>query len=246
MNRIKQVFRKEVRNAMIMASAILATGGPVFAGEVSSASPLASHQPVNLGAAKRAALAYYESGQYQKDFDAVIAQARDYIFATAPSVRKPAIVLDIDETTLSNWAEIRANDFGYITEGSCDHLPEGPCGDKAWAMRGDAPVFAATRDLIHDAQAHNIAVFFITGRSARYQAAMERNLKKMGISGWAGLYMRPVGETRKAELYKTPIRAMIESKGYHIIASIGDQPNDVSGGYNMRGFVLPNPFYSVP
>jgi acid phosphatase len=51
-------------------------------------------------------------------------------------VNKPALVLDIDETSLSNWPNIKANNFGFIPDGACDRLPNGPCGFKAWILQG--------------------------------------------------------------------------------------------------------------
>lgn len=227
------------------ASHAYAEGADALNAKMALAPVVPAHHMVNVGDAKRAAIAYYENGTYQKDFDEVMKQAHDYLLKTAPKVEKPAIVLDIDETTLSNWAEIKANDFGYVMDGSCDSLPKGPCGDRAWIKRAEAPIFASTRDLIKDAQAHHVAVFFITGRSAKYQPEMVQNLTKVGLSNWAGLYMRPEDNHLKAAAYKTPLRAKIEAQGYHIIESIGDQPNDVQGGHLMRGFILPNPFYSV-
>lgn len=230
---------------MLTAMGFLAPMSHAATQQAALAPVVPAHHLTNIGDVKRAALAYYESGTYQKDFDAVMKQAHEYLLKMAPKVEKPAIVLDIDETTLSNWPEIKANDFGYVMGGSCDNLPKGPCGEEAWIKRAEAPIFASTRDLIKDAQAHNIAVFFITGRSEKYQPEMIENLKKVGLSNWAGLYMRPESNKLKAAAYKTPLRAKIESQGYHIIESIGDQANDVQGGHLMRGFILPNPFYSV-
>jgi len=60
-------------------------------------------QPVNVGDAKAAALAYYYSGTYQNDLEAVASQAVTWINTRAASVKQPALVLDIDETALSNW-----------------------------------------------------------------------------------------------------------------------------------------------
>ena len=59
-------------------------------------------QPINIGDAKAAALAYYNSGAYQRDLEAVATQAPS-IDSRAASVKRPALVLDIDETALSNW-----------------------------------------------------------------------------------------------------------------------------------------------
>jgi acid phosphatase len=70
---------------------------------------------------------YVSSGQYEREFAAVVQSARDYLEKRAKVVTKPAIVLDIDETSLSNWPAYRANGWSRITGGPCD-LERGPCG----------------------------------------------------------------------------------------------------------------------
>ncbi|EHH69340.1 HAD family acid phosphatase [Gluconobacter morbifer] len=203
-------------------------------------------QPANVGDAIMAASAYHDSGDYQRDFDAVTAQARQWITFEAPKVHRPAIVLDIDETTLSNWDEIRADAFGYIPAGPCDSLPKGPCGAIAWEKSGRAPAFASMKALIDEAQAHHVALFFITGRHEDEREATAKNLRLAGITHWDGLDLRPMTSHGYAAHYKTPTRAAIEAKGYTIIASLGDQPSDLEGGHAEKAFLLPNPFYRVP
>lgn len=205
-----------------------------------------AEQPSNVGDAIMIARAYHDSGDYQRDFDAVILQARQTLARDAAHTRKPAIVLDIDETTLSNWDEIRADDFGYIPNGPCDSLPKGPCGAVAWEQSGRAPAFVSTRALIEDAYNQHVAVFFVTGRHENERAATERNLRAAGIPRWDGLYLRPDDSHVRAGAYKTPTRASIEAKGYTIVESLGDQPSDLTGGHAEHTFLLPNPFYRVP
>ncbi|MBS1103091.1 acid phosphatase [Gluconobacter sp. Dm-62] len=228
----------------MIRSLLLATS--LFVGGAMVPLAATAAQPANVGDAILAASAYHDSGDYQHDFDVVIAQARQWIDQTAVKTRRPAIVLDIDETTLSNWDEIRADNFGYITAGPCDALPKGPCGADAWEKSGRAPAFASTLALINDAQAHHVAVFFVTGRHEDERDATERNLHLAGISHWDGLYLRPMTSHGYAALYKAPTRERIERKGYTIIASLGDQPSDLSGGFAKKAFLLPNPFYRIP
>lgn len=214
-----------------------------------SAFPLSSviaSPPANVGKAIEAAMTYYENGAYQHDFNQVVKRAQKDLEREYAHFPHPAIVLDIDETTLSNWPEMYANRLGYIVDGPCDHLPSGPCGDKAWMERGEAPSFVSMRSFIKKAQELHVAVFFITGRSEAYRHSIEKNLHREGIFGWTHLFMRPIGNHQPAELYKTPLRAEIEKQGYTILVNVGDQPNDLSGGYTRHRYLLPNPFYTVP
>src|SRR5258708_5789722 len=59
-------------------------------------------------------LRYYKCSAYDADVAAKLAEARQWIDQRAGQVAKPALVLDIDETSLSNWAQMSRNDFGFI------------------------------------------------------------------------------------------------------------------------------------
>ena len=206
-------------------------------------------QPLNLGELKLQVLRYACSGEHDRAIAEVLATARAYVVQRAGEVARPALVLDIDETSLSNWRGILANDFGYIPDGPCDALPKGPCGVHAWELGSRGAVIAPTLALFNAARANGVAVFFITGRAAvaAARAATEWNLQDVGYDGWSGLIMRSA-ETRglTAKDYKTAERAKIEAQGYTIIANVGDQRSDLEGGYSERVFRVPNPFYFIP
>ncbi|QCE35596.1 acid phosphatase [Acetobacteraceae bacterium] len=188
---------------------------------------------------------YHENGQYLRDFDKVVHQATKYLEKNAKLSKKQAIVLDIDETTLSQWEVIKANQFAYFKSGGC-HLPSGPCSEKGWIKKERAVAFDSTRSLIEEAQKRHVAVFFITGRSEKYRSHVIKNLHKEHINNWTSLYMRGIGDVRSAIDYKTPLRKNIEAQGYQIILNMGDQPTDLVGGHGGKTFLLPNPFYKVP
>jgi hypothetical protein len=82
----------------------------------------------NVGILKRQAINYKCFGDYDRDVAANFREAQNYIEAHADDAAKPAIVLDIDETTLSNWPAILDDDFGHIADGSCDLGVKGACG----------------------------------------------------------------------------------------------------------------------
>ena len=203
-------------------------------------------EPPNVGDLKQQINEYKRIGAYDRDIASVIRKAQAYVDHRAPAVSKPAIVLDIDETSLSNWLQIQANDFGTRLEGPCA-LPKGPCGIISWQMGAKGEVIAATLALFNAAKARNVAIFFITGRDESVRAATETNLHMAGYDGWTELIMRPVGTTTKSAAdYKAPERAKIEAKGFRIIVNVGDQPSDLGGGHAERTFLLPDPFYRIP
>jgi acid phosphatase len=199
----------------------------------------------NLGLVKADLLAYGRNGTYASDLATAVAAAESYVLARAPQVRNPALVLDIDETSLSNWEQLVANDFGYFAQGDCDYLPKGPCGALKWDELGKAKVIAPTLHLFDAAQHAGVRIFFITGRREAERAWTESNLARAGYHDWQQLVMKPDGVDATAAAYKTAARAEIESKGFTIIANVGDQQSDLDGGHAERIFKLPNPFYFI-
>jgi acid phosphatase len=204
----------------------------------------AATTPANLGLLKTELVEYHDSGRYERDIAAVADEAGQYLLAHARGAAKPALVLDVDETALSNWEQMKADDFGYFTDGPCDQLPKGPCGALAWDATLRAPAIAPTLRLFQLARENGVAVFFITGRYEKEREVTEKNLARVGYEGWTKLYLR--AEPMPSAKYKSAQRAEIEAQGYTIIANVGDQPSDLAGGHAQKAFLLPNPFYRVP
>jgi HAD superfamily, subfamily IIIB (Acid phosphatase) len=204
-------------------------------------------QPANIGDLKFTAIDYYNSGAYLTDLQIATAPAIAWITEEAPRVDRPAVVFDIDETALSNWEALKANDFGRIYNGGCDRLPHGPCGLIAWDQRAQSTVIQPTMDVFTTARDSGAAIFFITGRGESQRAATDRNLQAVGYTGYTQLIMEPPGAHYiSAADFKAPQRAQIEQQGYTIIANLGDQPSDLDGGFAERTYQLPNPFYRIP
>ena len=147
---------------------------------------------------------------------------------------KLAVVLDIDETSLSNLSAIEADNFTFGTN------------SQAEATNEIGKAIPATLQLFNDAKARGVTVFFITGRGEANRAHTESNLTREGYSGWKQLYLKPAGSTLTTVAYKTGARQDIEKQGYKIIANIGDQYSDLAGGHAASAFKLPNPFYFLP
>jgi len=205
----------------------------------------------NLSLVKQQLQHYVTSGDYEREIAAVAQAAEQYLSARVARIEpensgKLAIVLDIDDTALSTWPSLVANDFGLIKNGDCA-IPQGPCGWPAWQERAQAPVIEPTRALAQLAQELGLAVYFITGRHERFRDATERNLRAAGYDGWMGLILKPADERYpSAADYKGPARRKLEQEGYVIVLNMGDQESDLAGGYAARTFKLPNPFYLIP
>lgn len=203
--------------------------------------PSPASEPLNLSDAKAAVLAYVDSGAYARDFAAASAEARAWIERRADA-RRPgerlAIVLDIDETVLSNLPHMRAEDFGYHPRNWSD-----------WIDAANAPALRPMLDLFRAARARDVAVLFLTGRrDPRERAGTEENLRRAGFDGYAALRLDGPADAGlpTSAARKTAARAAWAAEGWTIIAAIGDQESDLVGGHAERTFKLPNPFYRIP
>ncbi|AEU35752.1 HAD family acid phosphatase [Granulicella mallensis] len=216
-----------------------------------------SAEPVENFAIARYRLADYAdcvgtNGCYWADLDAQYRRA-EVALATAVAAKKPgeklAVVMDIDETALSSYCEMKHEDFGYV----------GPLFN-AWIVSPEASVaIPGGLRFFNKAKAAGVSVFFITGRAgvpdyssgkpaADQTEATARNLEAAGYRGWAGLVLRNGGENTVSTIeYKSEERHRIADKGYRIVMSVGDQWSDLLGEPKAEVSVkLPNPFYFLP
>ena len=89
-------------------------------------------QPANLGVLKLQLVDYTCFGAYDRDVANVLADAASYLEHRANGFGELALVLDIDETSLSNLPNLLANDFGFFRGGTCTLVPGEPCGFDRW------------------------------------------------------------------------------------------------------------------
>jgi acid phosphatase len=187
---------------------------------------------------------YYQSGEYNTDVQTVIQLAEVQLNRAIDNNlgKKLAIILDIDETALSNYDQIAAHlnsikDVGDIPSKQYLQTISHPSND---------PAIQATLGLYQNAIKHHVTVFFITGRHDNERDYTEKNLRNAGYTQWKQLIMRqPKEYDVSAEIYKTRARKQIVAQGYDIIENIGDQYSDLKGGYADTTFKLPNPFYYI-
>jgi len=97
--------------------------------------------------------------------------------AKAKHGEKLALVLDIDETSLSNWGEEIQDDFGYIAKDWND-----------WVDKKQAPAIEERCVSITIGKTR-VSVFLSLG-AAVARAATAENLKAAGYHDWAGLALR--------------------------------------------------------
>jgi predicted secreted acid phosphatase len=186
-----------------------------------AAEPRAPAQPGKI-------VAYHDSGEWRVDTARQIRRARRFLRRHLDD-RRPAIVLDIDDTSLSNYACLKAVDF-----------------DRGAADCSDLPAIPQTLRLYRYARRHGVKVFFITGRREHARADTRANLRAEGYKRWTGLHMRPDEQpVRRKDGWKARTRRAIERRGYRIVVNVGDQLSDLDGGRALRRIKLPNPMYVI-
>jgi predicted secreted acid phosphatase len=248
-----RIRRGQTLAAVVLGAALVALGPAVTAFADADCPPTRGprlppiEEPaVNIDKHKKQ-LRAYQAGNYNDDIKLVFEDALAYVASQLDKTRRPAIVLDIDETSLSNWPDIDADDFGFIKSGGCSLKSTFPCGFDAWIEKGRAPRIGPTLVFFNAVRARHVAVFFVTGRIDSQRAATIRNLRRAGFKGWTGLRTRPDDDNEKSIVpFKSGERARIEKDGYTIVASIGDQQSDLDGGHAECTFKVPNPYYLIP
>jgi len=202
--------------------------------------------PLNIDDVKQLLRAYHRD-HYGEDMTAVFASAQAYVERRAVEVEKPAVVLDIDETSLSNWQNLDLDDFGFIAKGPCPKRPGFACGFASYVASESSEPIDPARKFFDAVRGKHVAVFFVTGRRDRQRRATIVNLRRAGFRGWTQLATRPDDDKAPSIVpFKSGERAKIVKQGYTVIATIGDQNSDLAGGSAECGFKLPNPFYFIP
>lgn len=125
--------------------------------------------PHNLGIFKQQLL-LYRCTKYDNDIQRVVQEAQAWMMLRAPQVTNPTIVLDIDETSLSNWKQMYQDEYPFRAGPACSFKSEN-CGDKDWKWSEEAPAIGPVLDLYRIAQCIDAAptctkvdVYFVSGR----------------------------------------------------------------------------------
>jgi predicted secreted acid phosphatase len=207
--------RPWARRAAVTAVSAAALAALAVPAEATTSTATTATPTTVTGTATAAAAEDVDYATWQKDCQAVMDQALPYlkqrIAATKPG-EKQAIVFDIDNTTLET-------DFGF-----------------SYPQPANKPVLAVAKY----AQEHGVSLYFVTARPGIIASVTDYNLDHVGYEV-SGLYVRGFTDLFKdVAAYKTAQRVDIESKGYTIIANIGNSATDLSGGHAEKAYKLPD------
>lgn len=209
----------------------------------SSSNAQAEHIP-NLDALKKELRQYHDCtctcGCWTHDQDVQANRAIAFLRQRAAHPRaqdKLALILDIDETTLSNYQEFVGADFAY---NAAQWNP--------WIEAAQATAIPGTLRLYKEAQRLGVSIIFITGRDEAHRDATERNLRAQGFDNWQELVMRPADHgTQTIGEFKQLARSRMIAKGYTLALNVGDQWSDLKGKPEAEFSVkYPDPYYFIP
>lgn len=207
-----------------------------------SSDPAAERIP-NLDKLKQELRQYHDCtckcGCYDHDIDLQANKAIAFLRRRAAHRRpdeKLALILDIDETTLSNYIEETGADFAYKAKAF-----------DTWVQSAQATAIPGTLHLYKEAEQLGVTIFFITGRPETERIATERNLRAQGFDHWKLLVMRPATGSQTIGEFKQKTRAEISAQGYTLALNVGDQWSDLRGKPEAEFSVkYPDPFYLIP
>jgi predicted secreted acid phosphatase len=215
------------RSGALAATAVAAVAAIPFAAATASepAQPATPEQIV----------AYHDSGEWDQDIATTTAAATKSLKSQlVKKPRKPAIVIDIDDTLESSYECMKRSNFERSSSALC-------------VLNFDQTPIAPTWKLLKLAQKSKVAVYLITGRPDGLRDGTIKQLKEDGLKGRYVLVTRQNDQLgQPAAPYKTAARKAIERKGLKILVNIGDQKSDLSGGFSVKRFKLPNPMYFTP
>jgi predicted secreted acid phosphatase len=182
-----------------------------------------------------------DSGAYAKSVDLAFARATKQLRAQlsgkagrgGKKPRKPAVVLDIDETSLSNMGCLAQAGFELSGLATC-------------VVNGTSTAIPAARTFVKLAQKLGARVFFVTGAPEALCPARLKNLRDQGFGGKLTVICRPPTDTGDSVVpYKSGERAAIEKRGATIVVNVGDQRSDLAGGHSRKVVLVPNPVYVI-
>jgi HAD superfamily, subfamily IIIB (Acid phosphatase) len=253
---------------------VLVAAGPADAGRPGIApavttptSPTSASQLMNLDQVKSAIKVYYgdtaisgtdpvtllpttlhvasPTSAYANEVAGIEARATGFLAARAThKAAMKAIVLDVDDTTLSTYEYEIYSGFAY-----------NPTTNAAFVNGAVFPAVFGMPALASTAQAEGYTVFFLTGRPITQSAGTITNLTNDGypvvpsqvyLKDNTASWLVSCAPTCTTTQYKSLTRQHIESLGYDIVANLGDQFSDLNGGFADNTFKMPNPMYFLP
>jgi predicted secreted acid phosphatase len=202
------------RPATVVVTAVALAALAGVATPASAATATTTASAATTTAAATSATVTYD--QWLSDATAATAPALGYLqrrVAAGSFSGTPAIVLDIDNTSLASYF---------------------------YPATYPTPATPPVLQLAKYATAHGVKVLFVTARPDLIDLATGFDLASVGYTV-DGLYSRnPLQLLESIQTFKTDTRRKLVAEGYDIVANVGNNTTDLDGGYADAAFKLPD------
>ncbi len=189
---------------------------------------------LNLTTAKERVQQYYEGGQFDKELDEIIADAKNK-FSKVEVKQNSTVIFDIDDTALLNYEASKKMGFGYV-KSIVDE----------WVSKAEVPAIPQVKDLYDYLLQRDVKIIFLTGRFHDEYDYTFKNLVNEGFTTFDTLIVRrPEEQNLPAVEFKSKVRTTLTQQGYEIIGNVGDQWTDLDGPYSGIKIKIPNYLYQT-
>ncbi|MFO7526613.1 MAG: HAD family acid phosphatase [Ignavibacteriaceae bacterium] len=187
---------------------------------------------LNLTTAKDIVKHYYEDGQFDKELDKIVADAKKQ-FDKIEVKPNSAVIFDVDDTVLLNYEGSKKMGYGYVK----NMVDE-------WVSTAQVPAILQVKDLYDYLLQRNVKIIFLTGRFHDEYEYTFQNLINEGFTTFDTLIVRRAEEQKLPAIeFKSNVRTALTQKGYDIIGNVGDQWTDLDGLYSGTKIKIPNYLY---
>jgi predicted secreted acid phosphatase len=193
-------------------------------------------EPVNLDILKNEIIIYFDSGEWFSDIQTQLNEATAYI--TNEQKSNSCIVLDIDDTMVTEYQYALANDFAW-TEAIID-------------QSNTITTFPAIKPMLNFYNwclGKHLPIYIISSKREKYRPYAMELLGNAGYLGYMQMILRPDDDTQTIAEFKNNERAKLVSQGLEILCNIGDQDSDLyvteKNNNTIHPIKIPNPLYYI-
>jgi hypothetical protein len=182
-----------------------------------------------------ARIAVTRTPAYRQKFQSVLDEAKAYLTDQLQQGFRGPVVLDLDETLMDNTPGVELL-----------KTPRLAVLERQWMIKSQVPAIPEALAFVRWLETEKIPYYFVSGKPPWLLPATEINLKNIGVTQYAGIYLKPDKKFPSTGAFKVWAREQITKllpPGQEILASVGDQVGDVTGPFMKRGFLLPNDLY---
>ena len=147
--------------------------------------------------------------QYQA-YNVATRRLKSYLKDNHPGAKKPAVVLDIDQTVLDNSAYSAAS----VIQGFSF-----PAHWEQWVKQARSPLVPGAKSFLKYANQHGVDIYYVSNRSSDNLKWTIQNLKKRGLPQVSKKSVRLEGPSKK-------VRRNTIRKHHHIVLLLGDSLHD--------------------